>query len=391
MTNRIEFVLKMMVCFLLIFPLSGCWSRDELNTLSYVAGVGLDKTQEPGKIQMTTQIVIPGQLKSGESADGGGGSKAYWNLKNTGIIASDILRDSTRESSHKLYFPHNHVLIFGRNLAVEGVQAYIDTFLRDHETRLSVLVLVSENKADEVLDVPPKLEKVPAINIAKLVKTQAVTSESPNVRLIDFISRLMSETTAPIAPLIQVTGEGEERTVEVSGTAVFKHDKLVGQLDNRETRGMLWVIDGVKSGAIDVANPSGDGKVSLEILSAKGKITPEIKEGTVKIKVEIKVEGNLSGQTSPENLTLLPSIAALEKEESAEIESEIMAALEKARDLRSDIFGFGDTIHWKYPAQWKELEEKWDEVFPTLEVSLDINAKIRSSGSISAPAVPPKE
>lgn len=213
MKNRMGSIMKIIVCFMLILPLSGCWSRHELNSLSFVVGVGLDKAEKPGEIQLTTQVVKPGELKSAstKSKSGESGENAYWNIKKTGYVASEIIRDFSHESSHRLYFPHNQVLMFERKLAEEGIQPYIDAFIRDSETRFNVLLVVSEDQASEVLDVSPELEKLPAINIAKLVETQKITSESPTVRLIDFIRRLMSKTTAPIAPLIRVTGDGNKK------------------------------------------------------------------------------------------------------------------------------------------------------------------------------------
>jgi len=396
MKNRMGFILEIIICFMLILPISGCWSRHELNSLSFVVGVGLDKAEKPGEIQLTTQVVKPGELKSASaknksSGSGGNGTNAYWNIKRTGYVASKIIRDFSHESSHRLYFPHNQVLIIERKLAEEGIQKYIDTFIRDNETRFNVLIVVSEDRANEVLDVSPELEKLPAINIAKLVETQNVTSESPTVRLIDFIRRLMNKTTAPIAPLIRVTSDGNEKTVEVFGTAVFKHDKLVGELNKRETRGLLWVINKVKGGMIDVAVPSGDGTVSLEIMRAKSKMTPVIQDDTILIKLDIKAEGIINSQSGSEDITSPVHVASLEKELSAEIRKEIIAALKTAKDLNSDIFGFGESIYWKYPSEWKKLKMKWDEVFPDIEVALNIDTTLRSTGNISAPAVPAKE
>lgn len=322
---------------------------------------------------------------------GGGSSKGYYNATTSGDTLFDTLRGFTHHVGRKLYYPHNEVIIFGREIAKEGVQPYIDFFARDHESRLSVWVFVAKDKASEIFDETPRLEKMPAQEIAKLVKAQSATSQTSTVRLVDFLTRLMSKTTSPIAPMIELSGEGNEKNIFVSGTAVFKKDKLVGQLDKIETRGLLWVIDKIKSGIIDVNSPSGHGKVSLEIIRAKSKITPEIIADKIHIKIEIKEEGNIGSQTSLENLALPPSIAALEKEKAAVIESEVMAALKKARKLNTDIFGFGDALHQKFPKEWKDLENSWDEIFPDLDVELIIEAKLSRTGRISSPAVPEQE
>lgn len=386
MRKHIVLLLKEMIYILLVLGLTGCWNRRELDTLAIVMGTGVDKPKESSGVQLTVQIAKPGEIKTPEK--GGGGDKTYWNIKSTGNTVFYAIRGFTHESSRKLFFPHNQVLIFSRSIAEEGVQKYVDFFIRDPESRLGVWVLVSKGTADEVLDVKSELEKIPSNNIANLVEAQAATSEASYVKLKDFYIRLMSKTTAPIAPFIEISGEGEKKTILISGTAVFKRDKLAGELDKRETRGLLWAIGEVKSGIIVVDCPDGDGKVSLEIIKAEGKITPEITEDRIHIKVDIKEEGNLGDQSCPENLALPPKIELLEKEKAAAIRDEVMAALKKAREFKTDIFGFGDAIHQKYPQQWKNLEDRWDEVFPDIEVEVNVDAKLRLTGRINRPAVP---
>lgn len=391
MKNRNGFFKLTLICMIIVFSTTGCWNRRELDTLAIVMGIAFDKTENPTKTQLTVQIVKPGELKSGNKA-GGGGGKAYLNVKNTGETVFSTIRGFAHKFSQKLYFHHNQVLIFSRDIAKEGVQKYIDFFLRNHETRLRVWVLVAKDKASDILDVTPQLKKIPAMDITDLLENQAVTSQTSQVRLQQFMSRLMSKTTAPIAPLIEVSGdEGNEKTAVVSGTAVFKKDKLAGQLDNTETRGLLWVTGEVKSGIIDVDCPSGDGKVSLEIIRADSKITPEIEDGKIHIKVKIKEEGILGSQSCPENFAEPAAIAALEKKKAAAIRSEVQAALKKARELNTDVFGFGDRVHQRYPRLWKEFETRWDETFPNIEVTVAVEAKLRRMGRITKPAYPEKE
>jgi hypothetical protein len=66
-------------------------------------------------------------------------------------------------------------------------------------------------KPGEILEVKPEREKIPALSIADLCEAQGATSQSSTVRLQEFITRLMSKTTAPVAPFIEVSGEGKEK------------------------------------------------------------------------------------------------------------------------------------------------------------------------------------
>ena len=370
-------MLSIIICVFLVLSLSGCWNRRELATFSILMGMGIDKAEELGKIQLTAQIVKPGDLKS----EGGSDAKAYFTVQAIGDTVFDTVRNFTKETNRKIYLPHSQVLIFGRDIATEGVQKYTDFFVRDHETRLRTHVLVARGEAGKILDVESKLEKVPAVGISHLLKAQNATSEAIEVDLKQFICRLMSKTTAPIAPLIEISGEGEKETLRIPGIAVFKQDKLAGELTGGEARGLLWVIGEIKSGIIIIDCPSGEDKISMEIIRASSKVIPKIIDDQIYITVKIEEEGHIGDQECPDKLSL-PDIKELEQKKASVIRSEVLASLEKAQKLNTDIFGFGEAVHQKYPKQWDDLEKRWDDVFPEIEVEILVDARVRRSGTL---------
>ena len=65
------------------------------------------------------------------------------------------------------------------------------------------------------------------------------------------------------------------------------------------------------------------------------------------------------------------------------IKNQIKLAVCQAQTLNSDIFGFGDTLRKKYPGQWAELADRWDDIFPTIELDIEVDAKIRRSNMLS--------
>lgn len=66
---------------------------------------------------------------------------------------------------------------------------------------------------------------------------------------------------------------------------------------------------------------------------------------------------------------------------AGEIENKARLALSKAqREYGVDIFDFAGTFRRKYPREWKELKDRWDEVFAGAEVEFAVEAHIRRSG-----------
>lgn len=384
----------LIICIILTLILSGCKSSRELDDLSIMIGMGIDKAETPGNVLLTAQIVKPGEIKQASTPSGGGKAgttNPYWNIKSSGPTVFDAVRDFTHITGKKLYISHNEVFIFGSDLAAEGVEKHLDFFLRARETRPTNLILVSAGRAGEVLNVKPEAEKFPAVNIRNLVKASSFTGHFKMVNLQEFTARLMSNTTAPVAPLIGIVDQGDEQAVYVSGMAVFKGDKMIGSLSPIESRGLLWVLNEVKSGVIDVDSPDGNGKVSLEITSVTGKMSAQIKDGNITMQVKIMEEANITNVTGTIDLTKIPVIELLQKSEADVIRNEILGAFEKAKVLDADFFGFGDKIHEQYPGEWKQLENSWDEIFPGIEVETEIECKIRRTGLITKPAIPAKE
>jgi spore germination protein KC len=385
---------KLFFSFVLIIGLLcliGCWDRREMNQLGIVSGLAIDQAEEKDKIKVTAQIIKLSEVSTAGGSGGSGGigsGKPYINVTNTGDTFFEALRRFTLFVDRRLYLPHNEVLIFGDKLARSGVRGCIDMFIRDAEPRLTAWVLVAKGEAEEVLDVKTKLEKIPAMCIARLIDGHTATSEIMPADLNMFGQRLMSKTTAPVASLVQVEGTGEEKQARVVGTAVFKQDKLVGYLTLTETRGLLWVLNKVQSGIIVVPEPDGKEKVSLEILRAQCKITPGFKDdGTPYIMLHIKEDANLAEERGGDNLMNARDWKTLERYQADAIRQEIQAALKKAQGLNADIFGFGEQIHKKYPRAWEKIEPHWEQVFPELEVKIAVEANIYRSGLITRPAI----
>jgi len=393
MKRKIGIILKQVVCAVLIMSLCGCWNARELDQLGIVMGLGLDlPAQAPEKVEFTAQLVKPGEIgttKNGGTGSGGSG-KAYWNITTVSETVFSAVRELTAQSSRKLFFPHTEALIIGRAAAEAGIGKYLDFFQRDHEVRSKIPIIVSETTAKEVLDVQPELEKIPSANLSELIdQYRKATSEIPESSLTGFTDSYLSETTSAVAPMVKIVQDGDEKTLEVSGTAVFKADKMVGTLDKTEGRGLLWVLGQVESGIIVVRDSQG-GTVSAEIIRAKVKVKPVLEDGKILIQVEVIEEGNIGEADGTVDVSELSEVAYLEKRIAEAIRREISAALEKARVLDADIFGFGDAVRREYPRQWEEMEDNWDELFETLEVELKVEANLRLMGKISKPLVPGK-
>jgi len=388
-SKRASLFLFPLILFLFATALIGCWNWRELNTLGIVVATGLDLAPD-GKVSVTVQIVKPGEIRSSRDSKGGTGSNAVWVVTSTGDTVFDAVRNATMQVDRKLFWPDNKIYIIGEELAREGLSPMLDWLDRDSEPRRLPKLLVTRGKAKDIIAADSEIENLPALFLENLVKASINTSMAVDVRIHDFLKMMTAEGRDPYASRVELMG-GEKKQSILSGAAVFRKDRLVGWLGPSETRGLLWALGKVKSGIIVVPSPlEEEKKVSLEIIRAGSKIRPILKEdGMPAIIVEIQEEGNLGEQMSAVDLTKPEIWSSLEESQSIAIENEVKSALRIAQtELGSDIFGFGEAVHRKYPQVWQELKDRWSQVYPLVEVEVKVSAKLRRNGLGTKPSIP---
>lgn len=389
MTRKI--VLLFMFILILLFT-EGCWSRHEVNELAIVLGAGLDRTAD-NKVQITLQLARPSAFAGGGETGGGSAPKQNnaWVVTETGDTVLDAERNLALKVSRRIYWSHSIMIVYGENMARGGVRDVTNFFMRSPQPRETSWVFVTKGEAKSVLESHSELEKTSAQSVGLLARNRAGHS----LMLEDFQRELASRGTNPSAPRVEVLKMGqpqgvgmEERLqheeVGITGTGVFKDDKLVGWLDTSETRGLLWLLGKIKEGAIIIPSPrQPDKKVSLDISREKIKVDPEFDGETVKFNVNIDFEMELLEQQSSEDLTEPEKINEIEMLAAEDVFNKCNSALEKAQsEYGTDIFGFGEAFHRKYKNEWKEIREHWNDEFQKAEVNIAVEPHLRRTGML---------
>lgn len=125
MKNKKVQLLLIMLCIFVPVTLTGCWGAREINELKIAVGLGVDKSED--NVLLTAQIVKPSEAVK-TSGGGGGSGKAFWNIDGTGKSIFEAIRNITQQIGYKVYVAHSSVIIFGSEIAHEGIDNYIDFF-----------------------------------------------------------------------------------------------------------------------------------------------------------------------------------------------------------------------------------------------------------------------
>ena len=246
---------------------------------------------------------------------------------------------------------------------------------------MEVPVVVVDGRAEEALSAKLVQEKITGIFLARALNDLAVMSPKYRVRMLDFASRLLDGTSSPIAPMIKVVQQGGKQEIKITGMAVFKGDRMVGRLTNDETMGYIWSMGNVQQCDMETGSSLGKAVFHITKLDCKRDITLRQDKGVqVALSADATLNvGELSGFAGMAPDELLLYLVQLAEEE---IRRKITDSFETARGLNADIYGFGTSVHRKYPKEWEMMKGQWDAIFPDIEFSVKARVHIPGTGQI---------
>ena len=375
------FPLFLLICLTSIV-LTGCWDRTEINDLALILATGMDKGKK-NNIELSVLIFIPSPQQSGQGSGMSGGNSSGQSFVRSaeGETVANAMARLQEALTRKVFWGQNEVLLIGDKLAKKGISEQIDFWMRHSEPRIRADVFVSKGKAKTVLKAMPELEQDVSKQLRKIVKTHI----GVKVTVKDLLQLLSGESNAAVLPWVENLPPSQmdkKKAIPIiNGAAVFKDGKMVGRLGVKETRGILWPRNEIKSGVMTISFKNEKGYISLNLLRSHNELIPSIKNGKWGMHIKTNADLEVIQNTTKFNLLQPNVIKKAEQKVEYEIEQrERLAFKEVQRKLNADIFGFADEFERKYPQTWKQKRDQWNEIFPEVAVSFETKVNIQRTG-----------
>ncbi|WP_227940049.1 Ger(x)C family spore germination protein [Alkalihalobacillus deserti] len=371
--------------------ITGCWNRRELNELAIVSGMGFDRSENGYLVSL--QIINPRET----AAKGEGYDSPVTTYQATGETVIKAVRKITKELPRRAYFSHLRIVIIGNKLAEEGFIDVLDFLSRNHELRTDFYMAISKGEsAKDVLATLTSIEKIPANKLYQALEvSEKAWAATGTIQLDELISDLISEGKHPVLTGVSFQGDpqkgkttqnvlttDEPVTLQYLGLSVLKNDKLIGWLNEDESKGYNYSQGTVQSTVINVPCSKG-GDLGIEVTEANTKTEGKVENGKPKIELEIKVEGSIGDVECKVDLSNTQEIYKIEQKAQQSIKNKIEQAIHKVqKQYKADIFGFGEAIRRSAPKTWKQIKDNWDSEFEDLTVDIAVEVRIRQVGTI---------
>ncbi|MBJ6360541.1 Ger(x)C family spore germination protein [Paenibacillus sp. GCM10012307] len=385
--------LALLLTAVMLLILTGCWDRREMNTLGIIMGLGID--QADNGLKVTAQVVIPAGVSSNTGKVIGSPITVY---SQTAPTLFEAIQKLTLVSPRMMFLSHIRVLVLSEEFASHvGIGDIMESMVRDPMVRPDYYVMIARNTtAETILSTLTALDKISANKLYNSLEQSSKTWAPTTVVNADrLFEHMISSGISPVVTGVQVMGDPKagslQRNVETSnpgtkliytGIGVFKKDKLIGWLNEDESKGFNYIRDNVRV-TVGHVNCSNKGKIALRHIKTSSKMKAEIRQSIPSINIHVKVISTVASVECDEQIGNIDVINRLQRDAESKIINLMKKAVESvSRKYKVDIFGFGEEINRTNPKLWKQLESQWNEKLAELKVNYTAEYEIKQVGTL---------
>jgi spore germination protein KC len=386
-----KLIFKIIYIIILSVNLTGCWGAKEPSQISVVTALGIDKKDE--KYMVTAQILNPGSITSKQNAEG----TPVTTYRMEGRTIDEAVRRLTLEVPRNTFLGHLRLLVFGEELAREGVGKTLDYLLRNTEIRSDFYItVVKGEQATEALNILTPLERIPANKIFfSLEVSEKIWAATATVKLFEFIERLEAEGAEPILTSIFVTGNSDigmnnenienvdvPTNIQIGPVAAFKGDKLVGWLNDPQST-LVNILQGDSKGFLIIVPWEDPNEfVNLSAEKLKRKISIEEVMGKPRIKVDIKIKASITEAMGIIPIDKPTTVTHIEEKTEEYLKLRFSKSTSEIQtQYQTDIFGFGEVIKNSRLDLWKKISKDWSSMITTIPVEYNVDVEVTETGT----------
>ena len=391
------FILMLIVVFILAF--SSSYSSLSMDNLAYVLAIAID-TSDNNKLEVSFQFSTPVSPESGSS-------EKPTPIINT-VTASSLSTAINLVNGYlgkQVNMSHCKAIIFSENLASQGISEHIYTLINDTQVRPSANIVISKCSAKYYLEqTKPQLENLISKYYEIFASSSKFTGYMPDATIGNFFNNLNSSTSEPHAILggvnegspvnnndvdsqkdynikantSSITGENGAENI---GTAVFKNDQLVGELNALETIAFLNIRNSLDRFLISIPDPENSNNYIDIYMSPvrSADIKVDTSNPTPFVKVKCEFVGRIYSMSENSKYLSPEVLNSISNSCNSYLESVFSNYLYKtSTEFHSDINGMGKYALKNFFTTKQFKNYSWLENYRNAFFDVEINTSVKS-------------
>lgn len=370
MKKRIVKVITSTIIIMLI-PLifSGCFNYNDINKVTFSTSIIFD-VDDLNQCVIYLDCVKP--YRSANDSSDKGRRIIY---KGTGKTALEALNSINSVSSYKLNYSQTRAYIFTEKAARNGIKKFLDLINNNSEFQMKPSAFVYYGDIDDLLETVSTDEEYLGLFLNDLVGKDKYNEKAVKSNINYYLSNILMGSNTALLTSIDLKEDALDKKVEISGASIFKDNKLVEQIDDKDSLMYNLLMGTTKAGTLDIANPqSKENFVTLEILN--GGISDVLKYDNKKFKLIKNINLEVSISEIQGKLTVDSSaLDYIKVNEEAYINGYTQYIFEKYKKKDLDIFDIKRMVEMYYP----DLDE--DDPLANTDIEVHTNIIIKGTGT----------
>jgi len=403
---------RLLLIITLCLILTGC--RDftfvgrELDTVDFAMVMGIDINPANGNVIVTLSM-RRAKKSIGESGE-------FESISTSAESASffEALKVISTWNDKGIIFGHLEFVLVGEQAAREGILPLLDHYVRSYETRLtSNMLIVKDGMAKDVITTTSAQGNFLSDRLLNHLEDSKEQNYSGGIKVYELMNLIEDKLSSAYVPYIITdkfmdpppddgggggSGGGEGRggekgngtsglgskDIRLTGFGVFKGDKLITFLDERDSRVLKLLKDSINGSVITLIDEKV-GIVSIEIVENNVKIKPKIENQKLYCDIDISLSGNIGEIRGSQSVFDKKTINRLNSLFRNSIQAEVEHLLDVAKENKIDFLGIGNKFYMKYPVKFKPFIDNWGTNFANIEFKINVNSHVRRSYVLDEP------
>ena len=405
-----------LLSIIILTTLTGCYDYREINTLAIVSATEINKNGD--EYQVSVQAINP------QAPDKTTNSQAPFIIyTGTGKTIQEAYRSITLSASRFMYSNHLDLLIINEKIAKENISDLIDYYIRNPGIRTEFYVLIS--KDDNILSVTTPIDEISSASIKESIENNyKYYGVSSRTTFSEFVNMNLNPNLEIVLPTIELVKDTptEDKNIDeeknnnedvnankdksnksnreendsdstsnkntekteiknkylLGGYAIFKNNKLVGYLNNKESINYNIITNNIKN-TIITYECSKNKYLAIEITDSSS----SIKTKNNKVSIDINLKGNINESHCDIDITKNKNIKKISHDIEQKLNKEITDDILNVRNnYNTDIYKFKDIIYKHDYSYYQKIKNNYDEAYQNLDISVKTNILLVEKGNI---------
>ena len=354
----------------------------EIEDMMIIQGIAVDKDKEG--YEVTIEMLNNKQSASADSSNVGEEMTLCYSGK--GETVAEALRLIINKTGNVPTYTHNKVIILSEDVAKTDITKVLDFFERDYTTEPITLVCTAKDvKAGEVLKANIGKDISKSEVLEKILNQSAISSITPETRLIDVINTVLDETACIALPTVTLQKNGETKAFFVENVAVFNYDNELSYYLGRESsESFVRLLGELKNGTLVTQDEKG-AKATFIIVDGKTRYKAEVNNGIVNYNVKIKMYCDLNAYEGDRFQSIKnETVEVFRKNIEFDTERKLKDTYKAIQQHGAfDILRFGRRLLQNDKTAYKQLKDNWQSNFKNSNINIDVEVVIRRIGEES--------